>query len=155
MSERAQETGRDQRYQALDRQRRRRFRRLALLPFAAVTALAIAYLGLALALRSPVQVAVLADTALTLLILCPAVICLFPLMVLSAAAVALMQGWGRASLSPLRRLEGWTAATQRAADRWLGRVDQRVLESAVAIAPIRQLLRAFDTMPMEPEEKDE
>lgn len=126
--------------------RRKQFRRLALLPFVLVLAIGFAYLGVALSLRSPVQVRVLSNSVLTLLVLCPASFCLFPLVFLCVALVALMNRWQRATVSPLRRLETWTAALESNADKWLGRIDERVLEAAVAFAPIRQLLRTFDTL---------
>ena len=137
----------------LDRSNRKRFRRVALLPFGLVLGIGCAYLGVVLSLRSPIQVALVSDTLLTLLVLCPAVVCLFPLVILSIALVALMNRWQRATVSPLRRLEAWTAALEGNADRWLGRVDERILEAAVAFAPIRQLLRTFDTLA--DEENDE
>ena len=136
----------DRLHSQLDRARRNRFRRLAILPFALVLAIGAAYLGIALSMRSPVQVAVLSNSTLTLLLLCPAALCLFPLVIISVALVALVNRWQRASVSPLRRLEAWTATLEDNADKWLGQIDERVLEAAVAFAPIRQLLRAFDTI---------
>ncbi|MDE2819432.1 MAG: hypothetical protein OXI40_06860 [Chloroflexota bacterium] len=71
---------------------------------------------------------------------------MFPLTIAGLALVALGQRWQRGTMSPLRRLERWAAALESNADRWLGGIDQRILNWAVAFAPIRQLLRSFDTL---------
>ena len=141
------------RYAQSDKLQRKSFRRRALLPFTLVLAIALAYCITALALRSPVQVAVLSDSALTLLVLCPATICLFPLVIASLVFVVLMGRWQRASVSPLRRLEGWTATLEANAEKWFGRIDDQVLRAAVAFAPIRQLLRSFDTLASEQQDE--
>ena len=140
------EESREQLRVNLDNARRKQFRRLALLPFVLVLAFGLLYLGVTLSLRAPVQVTVLSNSVLTLLVLCPASLCLFPLVILCVTLVALMNRQQRATVSPLRRLEAWTAALEGRADKWLGRIDERVLEAAVAFAPIRQLLRTFDTL---------
>ena len=101
------------------------------------------------------QVAVLSDSALTLLLLCPAALCLFPLTIGAIVLVSLMQRWQRGTLSPLRRLETWAASLERNADKWLGHIDERVLNWAVAFAPIRQLLVTFDTLTDEAPEEGE
>ncbi len=150
----ADERLREQQGAQLDRATRGRFRRIALFPFVLVLGIGFAYLGFALSLQSPVQVSVLSNSVLTLLVLCPAAVCLFPLVILSMVLVALMSRWQRATASPLRRLEAWTAALEGSADKWLGRIDERVLEAAVAFAPIRQLLRTFDTLADETHDED-
>lgn len=150
----ADERSREQQRAHLDHSRKRRFRRIALFPFLMVLGIGFAYLGFALSLQSPTQVSVLSNAVLTLLLLCPAAVCLFPLVILSIALVALMNRWQRATVSPLRRLEAWTAVVEGSADKWLGRVDERVLEAAVAFAPIRQLLRTFDTLADEEHDED-
>lgn len=114
------------------------------LPFMIVAALLAAVIGMALSLRSPAQVALLSDSMLTLLVLCPLVICMFPLVILSLALVALLNRWQPRSRSPLRRLEAWTAMMERNIEAWLGGVDGRVLKWAVRLAPLRELLKTFD-----------
>ena len=139
----------------LDELRGKRIRRGVVMPFGIALLMALAFFAAALALPAPEQVAVLSDAALTLLILMPLALCLFPLVIASLALVALMRRWTEGSLSPLRRLEGWAAALERNADGWLRGIDQRVLDWAVAFAPIRQLLRTFDTMEDESRDEDE
>ena len=139
----------------LDQLRKSRVRRGIVLPFSVALIVVLGFSLTAFALPSPVQVAALSDTALTLLLLFPAALCLFPLVILSIALVALMARWGRGGLSPLRRLEGLAESMERNADRWLGGIDRRILEWAVAFAPIRQALRTFDTMGDETTDGDE
>lgn len=144
--DRVESAARDMYHSELDRLRRVRYRKSVILPFGLVFVLAMAYIGIALALPAPTQVAVLSDAALSLLILCPAAICLFPITIAVFALLALTRRWQRGTMSPLRRLERWAAALENNADRWLGGIDQRILNWAVAFAPIRQLLRSFDTL---------
>ncbi len=115
-----------------------------LLPFFAVLAVVAAIIGLTLSLRSPLQVALLTDAMLTALTLVPLVICLFPLVIASLGLVALFSRWHQKSRSPLRRLEAWTALMEHNVEGWLSRVDSRVLEWAVRLAPLRELLTSFD-----------
>jgi len=145
-SDRADSAGQDRYHAELDRLRRARYRRSVILPFGLVSLLVLAYIGIAIALPAPTQVAVLSNAAFSLLVLCPAALCLFPLTIAVLALVALGQRWQRGTMSPLRRLERWAAALESNADRWLGGIDQRILNWAVAFAPIRQLLRSFDTL---------
>ncbi|MCY4073210.1 MAG: hypothetical protein OXG60_18110 [Chloroflexi bacterium] len=143
---RVDSAGQDRYHAELDRLRRGRYRKSVMLPFGFVLLLVLAYIAIAVALPAPTQVAVLSDAAFSLLVLCPAAVCLFPLSIAILVLVALMHRWQRGTMSPLRRLERWAAALESNADRWLGSVDQRILNWAVAFAPIRQLLRSFDTL---------
>lgn len=140
----------DRRERELARAQRRQVRVRVLLPFVAVTAILAAIIGSVLSLRSPVQVAVVANSALTALVLVPLVVCMFPLVILSLLMMALLSRWHSKSRSPLRRLEAWTAMFEQNAEAWLGNVDERVLDWAVRLAPLRQLMTAFDPPPAEP-----
>lgn len=135
---------RDRHYRELERWQRRRLWLSVLLPVAFVLAIAVAFIGIALSLKSPVQLAILSNSMLTVLVLCPLVIIMFPLTLLSLGLVALASRWWSKSRSPLRRLEAWTALMEENVEGWLGQVDQRVLDWAVRLAPVRELLRAFD-----------
>lgn len=124
-----------------------------LLPFTLVLAIVIAIAGTILSLRSPVQVALLSDSMLTVLVLCPLVLCMFPFVILSLVLVALLNRWHPKSRSPLRRLEAWTAMMERNVEGWLENVDERVLNWAVRLAPLRELLTAFDPPAVESNEE--
>ncbi len=124
-----------------------------LLPFMLVLVIVIAITGTILSLRSPVQVAVLSDSMLTLLVLCPLVVCMFPFVILSLVLVAMLNRWHPKTRSPLRRLEAWTAMMEQNVESWLENVDERVLNWAVRLAPLRELLTAFDPPAVEPSEE--
>lgn len=134
----------NQRHLELGRAARRGVWVSVLLPFTLILVLVVAFVAAVLSFRSPAQVAVLSDSMLTALVLCPLVICMFPLVILSLGLVSLLNRWHPKSRSPLGRLEGWTAALEQNAEGWLGNVDERVLNWAVKLAPLRELLTAFD-----------
>ena len=138
------EYAREQRHLASRRAERRKIWLSVLLPFMLVLVVALATIGTVLSLRSPVQVSLMSDSMLTVLVLCPLVICMFPLVMLSLGLVTLLNRWHPKSRSPLRRLEAWTALMEQNVEEWLGKVDERILEWAVRLAPLRQLLTTFD-----------
>lgn len=134
----------NQRHLELGRAARRSVRFSVLLPFALLLVLLVAIVVAVMSLRSPAQVALLSDSMLTVLVLCPLVICMFPLVILSLVLAPLLNRWHPKSRSPLRRLEAWTAGLEHNVEGWLGNVDERVLNWAVKLAPLRELLTAFD-----------
>ncbi len=123
------------------------------LPFMFVLVIVIAIVGAILSLRSPVQVAVLSDSLLTVLVLLPLVMCMFPLVILCLVLVVLLNRWQPKSRSPLRRLEAWTALLEQNVEGWLYNVDERVLNWAVRLAPLRELLTTFDPPAVESSEE--
>ena len=135
---------RDQQYRELERAQRRRLWLSVILPFAIVLAIVAIFVGIALSLKSPAQVAILSNSMLTALLLCPLAIIMFPLMILSFALVALASRWLSKSRSPLRRMEAWTALMENNVDAMLGQVDERVLNWTVRLAPVRQMLMIFE-----------
>lgn len=135
---------REGRYRALERAQRRRLWLSVVLPFGLALIVVAVFIGIALSLRSPAQVAIVSNSLLTLLVLCPSVALMFPIVILCIALVTLMSRWPDRTRSPLRRIEGWTAMLEANSETWLGRIDEQVLNWAVRLAPMRQLLRAFD-----------
>ena len=135
---------REEAHNELERVQGRRFWIAVLLPFLFLLTIVIAMIGIALSLRSPVQVAVLSDSMLTVLVLCPLAVLLFPIVILSFALIALVSRLQLRTRSPLRRLEALTATIEGSVEGWLGQVDGRVLDWAVRLAPLRQLLATFD-----------
>lgn len=149
------DVSRRQHGQRLDRLQRNRTRRSVFLPFSLMLAFLIVVIGIALSLRTAAQVAVLSDSMLTLLVLCPMVICMFPLVMLMLMLVTFAGRLQRISKSPLRRLESWTAGIENHADRWLGRIDERTLQWAVNFAPFRRILGMFDAPSYESQDEGE
>lgn len=135
---------RDRQYHDLERAQRRRLWLSVLLPFAVVLVIAAIFVGIALSLKSTAQVAILSNSMLTALLLCPLIIIMFPLTIMSFAMVALASRWRSKSRSPLRRLEAWTALMEDNVEAWLGQVDERVLNWTVRLAPVREMLMTFE-----------
>ncbi len=131
-------------HQASERAQTRRIWLGVILPFGLALSVVAVFIGIALSLRAAAQVSIIANALLIALALCPLAVLLFPLLVISIALVALMSRWHGRTRSPLRRMERWTALAEKNVERWLGKIDGQVLEWAVRLAPMRQLLRAFD-----------
>lgn len=101
--------------------------------------------GVMLSLRTPTQVAVVADFMWMIFILCPLVICTLPLVLLMFVLVGLMNRLHIGAKSPLRRLEQWTYTMEKKVENWATVIDSRVLNWAVKFAPLRRILTIFDT----------
>ena len=142
-------------HEQLDQLQRNRARRAVFLPFGLMLMFLAVIVGAALSLPTAAQVAVLSDAMLTLLVLCPMVICMFPLVILMLTLAVAAGRLQRISKSPLRRLESWTAAVENHADKWLGRIDERALRWAVSFAPFRRLLGMFDAPPYQNQDEGE
>ena len=139
-----QNDSREQHYQQLDAIQRRQTRRNIILPFLVLLAILAIIIGVVVSLRTPKQVAVLSDLMLTLFVLCPLVICMFPIVVLMLLLVAMMSRLHTKTKSPLRRLEQWTYTMEKKIESWASVIDGRVLNWAVRFAPIRRILTIFD-----------
>ncbi len=137
-------TGSDGVYSRMERAQRRRIWLSVVLPFSLALGIVAMFIGIALSLRRPAQVSILSDALLTLLVLCPMVALMFAAVILSVALVALMSRWTGRGRSPLRRLEAWTSRAEGRVDGWLGQIDGQVLNWAVRLAPIQQMLGLFD-----------
>ena len=72
---------REESYRALERSQRRRWWLSVVLPFALALAVVAVFVGIALSLRSPAQVAIMSNSLLTLLVLCPSVAVMFPMVI--------------------------------------------------------------------------
>lgn len=134
----------ENRQQASQRDQTRRVWLGVILPFGLALVPVAIFMGIALSLRGADQLSIVANALLITLALCPLALILFPMLLICIALVALMSRWHGRTRSPLRRMERWTALAERNIERWLGQVDSQVLEWAVRLAPMRQLLSAFD-----------
>ncbi len=120
-------------------------------PFLLALLVMFAGVAAALMLPAPEQVALVADAMLIILVLCPAVVLLFALLIVALALGVLMRRWATRARSPLRRLEALTASAHQRVDGWLSGVDGHVLDWAVRLEPLRSLLTLFDAPPQESE----
>ncbi|GEM_PF-952717 len=144
MSEKSEDNSREQHYQQLDKQQRQLTRHYVLFPFIILLLLMVVILATMLSLRTPIQVAIVSDFLLTLFVLCPLVICLFPLVVLMLFLIGLMNRLHSGTKSPLRRIEQWTYKMEKRVESWTGLADSQVLNWAVRFAPIQSILTIFD-----------
>lgn len=144
-----------QRQQESERLQRRRLWLSIRAPFLLALLMVLAGVAAVLMLPAPEQVALVTDAMLILLVLCPAVVLMFALLICALALVLQMRRWGARARSPLRRLEAWTASAHQRVDGWLSRVDGQVLDWAVRLEPLRSLLTLFDAPPQESENEAE
>jgi membrane protein implicated in regulation of membrane protease activity len=135
---------REQHYQHLEKVQRQQTRRYILLPFGFLLLILVVIVGIVFSLRTPTQVAIVSDFLLTVFVLCPLVICMFPFAVLMLMLVALMNRLHDGTKSPLRRVEQWTYKVEKQMEGWVSIVDSRVLNWAVKFAPFRRILTIFD-----------
>lgn len=124
-------------------------------PFLLVLLMMLAGVAVVLMLPMPEQVALVTDAMLILLVLCPAVMLMFALLICVLALVVQMRRWGGRARSPLRRLEALTASAHQRVDGWLSGVDGHVLDWAVRLEPLRSLLTLFDAPPHDSENEAE
>jgi len=157
MSQQSEASGaaRDQHVQQLERLQRNRRWRGVILPFALMSLLLMVLIGVVFSLRTAAQVAVLSDSMLTFLVLCPLTVCMFPLVIGMMTLVGLMGRLHHLPKSPLRRLEIWTAAIEGRVEGWLGRIDERTLQWAVNLAPFRYILGIFEPPSYESQDEGE
>ncbi|MCU0511768.1 MAG: hypothetical protein MUE40_04265 [Anaerolineae bacterium] len=126
---------------------RRETRRQIWLP-AGAALLLVLLLGTVPALLSDplarLRVAVIADVLFTVMILCPAVLCLFLLYVLVVAAIYGMWLLQRLAGTPLQRLEKATATLAQRVAGWTGRINQQVIGLNERFAALTWLFNLFD-----------
>lgn len=147
---------RDEHYQQLDAIHRQQTRRYIILPFFLVVLLLIVVLLIVLSLRTPTQVALISDMMLTIFVLCPLMLCLFPLVMVLVVMVVGMSKLHQGSKSPLRRLEQMSFSVEQNIDKWAGIIDRRVINLVVKFAPIHRILTIFDSpSPLQEEVKED
>ena len=151
----SQTESRQQHYQQLEKIQRRQTRRYIILPFILLFLIFIVIIGGIFALPTSSQVAVISDMLFTFFVLCPLVICMFPLTVIMLVLIALMNRLHDGTKSPLRRLEQWTYTMEQRVESLARIVDSRVINYAVKFAPIRRILTIFDTPSSSQDNKDE
>lgn len=140
-----------------DRQEARRLHRRftfrgIVLPFAGGMLLVVALVVFA-ALQGRVPTSAVANTMLTLLMLCPLALCLLPIYLLFAVAAFGMNRVHDGVAKPLRRLEDLTVKLR---DRTYSATDRAARASInlnARFAPLDKLLFSFFDDPAQPEDK--
>jgi hypothetical protein len=137
------------------RNRRRQVRREIVLPVAGGFILLLGVVLIAWRLPTPQHTAFVSNLLLTLLILCPAVICLFPVYLLLVFAI---YGMGRANQSiyrPLSRLEALTHRMSARTDAAAEQIAQRTIGLSSRFARLEHIVLKLAETGSRPGEKDE
>lgn len=90
------------------------------------------------------QVALVSDAMTTILILCPTLICLFPLYIVMVAAVYGMYKVYSSSKSPLRRVEYLSETLLDKTAELTGQVNQKTIDLKTRFPFIQRILSTFD-----------
>lgn len=122
---------------------RQQTRRHILLPFLAAVVVILLLLTAALLLQRRVQVSLIADLMFTLLVLCPLVVCLFPVYLLLVASV---WGMGRLHDGTQRPLHRLADATERFTDSLITRAGQLNRGSIAASERLAAVLSVTDVL---------
>lgn len=132
---------------------RRETRRYIILPLVAgiVVVLAGGVIALLLPLRQ--QVSIIADILVTVLLLCPAVLCLFAVAIGFVAAAAAMNNAHTATGKLLGRAEGLSARVLDTTNRATESINQKTINLRVKLAFLEKLLDVFERPALPP--KDE
>lgn len=138
-----------------DRDRQRETLRYLLLPM--VVALLVVLLGAAAVMLLPQrsQVSIIADWMMSVLVLCPVVICLFPVCVGLIVAIAAMNRLHDSAAKPLRRAEDWSRTLVDRTTKTTDIVNQRTVSVSSRFAFIDRLFSAFDAPTHGDAEKEE
>jgi hypothetical protein len=124
---------------------RRQTRLLIVLPFALGVLLIIALAVIALALPDDRQTSLIADFLMTIVMLCPAVICLFPLYILMVIAAVGMSSVHRAAQKPLDRLNDLSESLYRRVDSASQQVAEKTIDANVRLTALdRNVFSIFD-----------
>jgi hypothetical protein len=106
---------------------RRETIRYVILPFALVLLVVIVCLVGVFLLPLRAQVSVVSDVMLTVLMLCPAVVCMLPLAILMVSGVFAMNRAHDAAANPLRRLQAMSARLAARAESTGDTVNQQTI----------------------------
>ncbi|MBZ0280334.1 MAG: hypothetical protein K8L97_06310 [Anaerolineae bacterium] len=127
-----------------DRERQRETLRYLLLPM--LGALLVVLVGAAAVLFLPqrLQVSIIADWMMSVLVLCPVVICLFPICIGLIAAIAGMNRLHDAAAKPLRRAEDWSRTLAERTVKTTDALNERTVAVSTRFAFVDRLFSAFD-----------
>lgn len=114
------------------------------LPFLGVVGLVLLVLVVLLLLRPPARLSLIADFFLTLCVLCPLVLCLFPLCIMLIVSVFLMDKANRSARTPLEALEKFVDSVSQRSQTTLQALNQQVIAASARWAPFAKMIRLFD-----------
>lgn len=118
--------------------------RWIILPIMGVLALVLLGIVAVLLLPKRLQVSIIADWLVTILFLCPTVLCLFPICVGLMAAVVGMNRAHNVVSKPLQRVESLSATIKDRTIQTTDTVNRQTINASVKLAFIDRLLAVFD-----------
>lgn len=137
-----------QRHEAGKTIHRRETRWQIILPFLGGFAVIGAVFGIAATMNDPFamqRVAIIADCMFSVMILCPMVICLFPVYLLTVVMMYGMNKLHQGTEAPLQRLETMTETLAQRAETLTKDVNQRVVNANVRLAPLLHWFSFFNS----------
>lgn len=118
--------------------------RWIVLPIVGVGALVLVGTIIVLILPGRLQVSLIADWMLSVLLLCPMVLCLFPFCLLMILAIVGMNRAHQAVSKPLQRVETLSATLRDRTIQTTDAVNRQTINASVKFAFIDRLLAVFD-----------
>lgn len=126
------------------RNHRRDTRRWIMLPMLLIGLPVLIGTGIVLALPSRFQVSIIADWMVSILILCPSVICLFVVCMLLIIAIAGMNKLHRMAARPLYRVHDWSEQIVEKAANLGQQINRRAVGIGSRFAFVNEWMRFFD-----------
>lgn len=126
------------------RQHRRDTRWYIILPAVVVFLLLAVCLAAVLLLPRRAQVSFVSDFVLTIMVLCPMVLCFLPFTILSFAAVIGMNGAHEALKRPLYRLEDYSKVMVERTETVTEQVNRQTINISARFGAVHKLLETFE-----------
>ena len=127
------------------RQQHQRDTRLwIVLPMLLIGLLIMIGTGIVLTLPGRAQISIIADWMVSVLILCPSVICLFAVCVLLFAAIAGMNHLHNLAARPLYSAHDWSDQIAERATEYGGKISRHALELGARFAFLNEWFRLLD-----------
>jgi len=134
---------------------RRESRNTITLPFFLVFVVLLAMVIAVLLLPQRAQVSLVADWMTLWLILCPVVICLFPIYLGVMLGIYGMNRLHKGTRTPLEKLQVSYSKNLKRVTDFTGSVNQRMIDTQVKLTPYMRYLQAFDSAPEAKQEQEE
>ncbi len=125
--------------------------RWIILPIVGVGALVLAGTISVLLLPERLQVSLIADWLVSVMLLCPLAICLFPVCLLMVLAIVGMNRAHTAASRPLQRVELLSASLRDRTDNVADTVNRQTINASVRFAFLDRLLAIFDPPDSQPD----
>lgn len=130
-----------------EKQLNRETRRYLILPMIGAGGVVVLGVVIALLLPSRFQISIIADWMTFVLMLCPLVICLFPLSVVLIVAIFGLAKLSDEAAKPLRRAEDFSKMLADRVVKTTDTINKQTINASARFAFVDRLLSAFDPPP--------